>query len=271
MKKDAYYFSHDANAQDDPKCMLLIDQMGMEGYGIFWALIERLRAEKDYTLPFSICGPLAKRWGTSKEKVETVVRNYNLFTLDIDVFFSIRLKKSMQLKSEKARESISYRWDNNKKDTNVYERNTDVIRIDTIKGKERKVKESKGNNLLSFGNDVNKDTYFEFLQTANKDDKNQFFMQLKTFINETHTMNPQPYGDMWNLFASKYGLSTIDKLSDKRVRKLRTRLIDTSFDFPAIMLKISKSPFYKGENGSWKVTFDYVIENDTNYLKILES
>ena len=34
-KKDAYYFSHDANAQDDPKCMLLIDQMGLEGYGIF--------------------------------------------------------------------------------------------------------------------------------------------------------------------------------------------------------------------------------------------
>ena len=33
MKKDAYYFSHDSNAQDDPKCMLLIDQLGMEGYG----------------------------------------------------------------------------------------------------------------------------------------------------------------------------------------------------------------------------------------------
>jgi hypothetical protein len=45
MAKDAYYFSHDSNSQDDPKCMMLIDQLGMEGYGIFWALIEKLRNE----------------------------------------------------------------------------------------------------------------------------------------------------------------------------------------------------------------------------------
>ena len=81
MKKDAYYFSHDANAQDDPKCMLLIDQMGMEGYGIYWGLIEKLRAEKDYKLPLEVMTPFAKRWGTSKEKVETVIKSYNLFKL----------------------------------------------------------------------------------------------------------------------------------------------------------------------------------------------
>ena len=42
MSKDAYYFSHDSNAKDDPKCMVLIDQLGLEGYGIFWVLIETL-------------------------------------------------------------------------------------------------------------------------------------------------------------------------------------------------------------------------------------
>ena len=61
MKKDAYYFSHDANAQDDPKCMVLIDQLGMEGYGIFWALIEKLRNESNYKLPLAIVGSLATR------------------------------------------------------------------------------------------------------------------------------------------------------------------------------------------------------------------
>ena len=40
MSKDAYYFTHDSNAKDDPKCALLIDQLGMEGYGIYWMLIE---------------------------------------------------------------------------------------------------------------------------------------------------------------------------------------------------------------------------------------
>jgi len=42
MAKDAYYFSHDSNSQDDPKCMILIDQLGMEGYGIFWACVEKM-------------------------------------------------------------------------------------------------------------------------------------------------------------------------------------------------------------------------------------
>ena len=43
------YFPHDSNAKDDPKCMVLIDQLGMEGYGIYWVLIE-LRDTTDASL-----------------------------------------------------------------------------------------------------------------------------------------------------------------------------------------------------------------------------
>lgn len=135
MKKEAYYFSHDGNAQDDPKCMVLIDQMGMEGYGIFWALIEKLRAEKDYKLPLLVINPFAKRWGTSKEKVETVIKSYGLFVIENEHFFSLRLLNSMNEKSEKARKSISYRWNN----TNVNSRITNDIQNDTIKVKKSKV------------------------------------------------------------------------------------------------------------------------------------
>jgi hypothetical protein len=146
-KKDAYYFSHDANAQDDPKCMVLIDQLGMEGYGIFWALVEKLRAEKEYKLPLMTLESFARRWGTSKEKVNTVVKNFGLFVIENDEFFySQRLKFSMELKSEKATISINARWAKNKGleiDTNVLPTNTSVIRNDTIKVKESKVKESK--------------------------------------------------------------------------------------------------------------------------------
>lgn len=143
MKKDAYYFSHDANAQDDPKCMLLIDQMGMEGYGIFWSLIERLRAEKDYELPFIMAGPFAKRWGTSREKVETVIKNYGLFCVHKDKFFSLRLKNSMIEKSEKARLSASYRWCNSNALRTDNDGNANGMRKDAIKGKERKGKERR--------------------------------------------------------------------------------------------------------------------------------
>lgn len=143
MKKEAYYFSHDANAQDDPKCMMLIEQLGMEGYGIFWCLIEKLRAEKDYRLPLTVTGPFSKRWGTSREKIETVIKSYGLFQIIDDHFFSVRLQNSMIEKSEKARLSASYRW----KDANALqphnERNAIGMRNDAIKGKESKGKKKK--------------------------------------------------------------------------------------------------------------------------------
>jgi len=142
MKKDAYYFSHDGNAQDDPKCMLLIEQLGMEGYGIYWGLIEKLRAEKDYKLPLSVCSPFAKRWGTSKEKVETVIKSYNLFKISQNYFFSYRLKKSMEEKTERAKSSASIRWGganalqtNNKRIANGMQ--SDAIKVKESKGKKR--------------------------------------------------------------------------------------------------------------------------------------
>ena len=50
-RRDTYYFPHEYNAKDDPKCERLISVMGMEGYGIFWALLEVLRVQPDYTYP----------------------------------------------------------------------------------------------------------------------------------------------------------------------------------------------------------------------------
>jgi hypothetical protein len=112
MKSNSYYFSHDYNAANDTKVLFLRHQLGMEGYGIFWALIEKLRNETDYRLPIALTGSYAKRWGTSKEKVETVIKNYELFTIDDTHFFSERLCRSMQKKTESARNAANLRWAN---------------------------------------------------------------------------------------------------------------------------------------------------------------
>jgi len=98
MKKDAYYFSHDSNAKDDPKCMLLIDQLGLEGYGIFWVLVEILRDQTDYRYPIELIPVIARRYGTSKEKMMSVVSNYNLFKVEEGkFFFSESLDSRMEL------------------------------------------------------------------------------------------------------------------------------------------------------------------------------
>lgn len=85
--KDTYWFRHDSNAKDDFKCMLLIEQLGCEGYGIFWILIETLREQKDYKYPISLLSVLARKYNTTQAKMETVVQNYNFFEFDNDSFF----------------------------------------------------------------------------------------------------------------------------------------------------------------------------------------
>lgn len=85
--KDAYYFPHDSNAKDDPKIVLLIEQMGLEGYGIYWVLIETLREQPEYRYPLALLPALARRFLTSKEKVAIVVDGYNLFEIENKEFF----------------------------------------------------------------------------------------------------------------------------------------------------------------------------------------
>ena len=87
MAKDAYFFPHDSNAKDDPKIVLLIEQLGLEGYGIYWVLIETLRDQPDYRYPLKLLPALARRYVTTCEKIETVVRGYHLFEIEKDEFF----------------------------------------------------------------------------------------------------------------------------------------------------------------------------------------
>lgn len=87
MKKDSYYFPHDSNAKDDPKCMLLIEQRGLEGYGTFWILIELLRDQPTYRFPLKLIPAIARKYKTSVKKMESVIRDYNLFKIENEEFF----------------------------------------------------------------------------------------------------------------------------------------------------------------------------------------
>ena len=94
--KEAYYFSHDSNAKDDPKCVLLIEQLGLEGYGIYWVLIEVLRDQSSYKYPVALLPSLSRKYNTTFEKMKTVVYNYGLFTVDENDFFSLSLMERME-------------------------------------------------------------------------------------------------------------------------------------------------------------------------------
>ncbi len=95
--KDEFWFSHASDAKDDPKCMLLIEQLGLEGYGIFWVLVEVLRQQKNYTYPLALIGPLSRKYNTTQAKMEVVVKEFGLFELDdSSFFFSHSLNRRME-------------------------------------------------------------------------------------------------------------------------------------------------------------------------------
>lgn len=93
--KESFYFSHDSNARNDVKIIKLRRQLGMEGYGIYWALIEMLRDAPGNKLPIESIDDIGFSINCSKEKVEAVIRNYDLFMIENETFFSDRLIRSM--------------------------------------------------------------------------------------------------------------------------------------------------------------------------------
>lgn len=113
---------------------------------------------------------------------------------------------------------------------------------------------------------------------SNKDEHEQLYAELKKgevngaaiakFISEVKPKIATPYIDLWNYFAEKNNVAKLEKISDSRKRKLLTRLTEKTFDLPAILTAASKQKF--ALEGKW-FTFDWIIGNDTNYIKVLEN
>ena len=85
-------------------------------------------------------------------------------------------------------------------------------------------------------------------------------------IRDYKPLSIEPYVDLWNLFATEKGLSTVQAINDTRRKKFKIRIREIPFDFIKILVKAKDSSFLKNR---W-FGFDWIIENDTNYLKVLE-
>jgi hypothetical protein len=146
MKKDAFYFPHFANARHDRKLKRVQKELGLEGYAIYFQLLEVLREQLDYKYPIEDLDLLADEMGTSEQKVRTVICNYDLFTLDEeDNFFSIKQLYYLQPyieKTQRARLAAQKRWDSVNDDANAMQMHS-KCNADAMQGKESKVKESK--------------------------------------------------------------------------------------------------------------------------------
>lgn len=188
------YFSHDSNARNDEKIIRLRMELGAEGYGIYFMLLERLRENKDYTSlrDYEI---IAFDLRVDANKIKKVVEDYDLFVLteDGENFYSNSFMERMSIKdkkekdkSENARRAAQARWNKQKEqeknttedDSNINcnanamqshsNSNSDEMRSDAKErkkerkeSKESKSKETKGKKetynsiILDYTSDIN--------------------------------------------------------------------------------------------------------------------
>jgi hypothetical protein len=148
--KDAYYFPHFCNARHDRKIKRVLKELGIEGYGIYFMLLEVLREQTDFKYPLNEIDLLADEFGTSEQKVRIVVCNYGLFQVDeFQSLFSLKLIEFMQpyLKMKEQRSLAGKASAAKRTQRLLNDRSTTVQQS---KVKESKINEIKENEIIEY-------------------------------------------------------------------------------------------------------------------------
>lgn len=96
------YFPHDSDARSDNKIIALRIKHKWEGYGIYWALIEKLRDSKDYLLKADY-NVLAFDLRADAALLKSIINEFGLFafTKNGECFYSESLSSRMRPLDEK--------------------------------------------------------------------------------------------------------------------------------------------------------------------------
>ena len=216
MKSSTYYFSHDYNAANDTKILFLRHQLGMEGYGIYWYLIEQL-ANAGGKLPLELIPVLAMQMHCTDVKVNGVLMNFDLFTIESGEFWSHRLQDHLDLRlklSQSGRAGANNRWKNGGAiggaigEGNAKER----------KGKEIKVNINLIDEVQTFKSELGDefDNFVMYWTEPNKNGKLRYelekFFDIKRRVN-TWLQNKNKYGNSKDTDATAASRKRMEDLS----------------------------------------------------------
>ena len=160
MQKEAFYFPHFCNARHDRKIRRLRKELGVEGYGIYFMLLETLREQQDLMYPLEDLDLLAEEFGVSEAKVRVTICNYQLFEIDDEEkFFSpkmlvylepyFKMKEQRRIAGQKSAEKRLL----NDRSTAVQQSKVKESKVNEIKVKESKV-EIDDVVVLSFRDEI---------------------------------------------------------------------------------------------------------------------
>ena len=112
MKKT--YFLHESTSFQDYKIIKMRSKLGIESYGIFWAVLELLFSE-DNKLCIDDFETLAFGLNCNADILKDIILNFDLFIVDDNCFYSKRLTNTLDeinKRSLKASENAKKRWSN---------------------------------------------------------------------------------------------------------------------------------------------------------------
>lgn len=157
MKSNTNYFSHDYNASNDFKILLMRNKLGIKGYGMYWFLIERL-AEAGGYLPTEMIAIYAQQMDVEESEVHNLVNDFKLFQFADNQFSSERLLRHLELrqqdktnKSNAGKKSAEIRLQKPVPTEIEQTLNTCLTAVEQRKEKKSKVKEIKKiNRVIDF-------------------------------------------------------------------------------------------------------------------------
>ena len=123
--KDAYYFPHDSNAQHDEKILKLRVKYGWAGYGLYWAIIEKLREASNYRLDSQDIACLSLGVSHPIDDLIAFLKDcylWELLTESNGCFFSeslcrrmVEIDKRRKQLSDAGKQGNKIRWKSNRK------------------------------------------------------------------------------------------------------------------------------------------------------------
>ena len=95
MKRDQY-IPHEVSMRNTSEVMNLIENEGMAGYGIYWALMEYLRVQDNYVGDMEALAILKRELRIRQSRLNKILHGYGLFVCNGNTFYSPKLNEVMK-------------------------------------------------------------------------------------------------------------------------------------------------------------------------------
>jgi len=221
------YFPHKYHARTEESLVRLLQKHGWEGYGIYWAIVEKVYQNDGYLEPDFEC--IAFDLRADEKMIKAVIEDFNLFQETKKGISSSEILENLKIrkeKSSKAQESAKARWQKGGSGVRTQcERNATAIRPqcegNAIKEKKRKGEERKEDKSIIIKNNSE--------QVPKKSSENLEITGLLDHLKKILTIDDFKESQQWQ---RRYGLHLLNlgkKIGKDEFAARLSGLIDDDF------------------------------------------